>query len=175
VCDHSQSVNLGTSSGTVVAPSPCVLRAIVNLEETDTAALHRQAVVQGKPPLDRSTPTTLYVCDGRNGRGAPGARRGPADVQGSRPLTNPCQFLDKNRRGIGKSQSIWTDSKIETPNSRPGPQPPRCPVHSSGQPQRSHHDCSTRPCAVPKRESKPAITKWMPDGNAAVPSSSASK
>jgi hypothetical protein len=25
------------------------------------------------------------------------------------------QFRDKNRRGIGKSQSIWTDSKMERP------------------------------------------------------------
>jgi hypothetical protein len=28
------------------------------------------------------------------------------------------QFRDKNRRDIGKSQSIWTDSKMETPGSR---------------------------------------------------------
>jgi hypothetical protein len=27
-------------------------------------------------------------------------------------------FLDKNRRDIGKSQSIWTDSKMETAGSR---------------------------------------------------------
>jgi hypothetical protein len=33
----------------------------------------------------------------------------------------PCPssiFLDKNRRGIGKSQSIWTDSKMETAGSQ---------------------------------------------------------
>jgi hypothetical protein len=28
------------------------------------------------------------------------------------------QFRDKNRRGIGKSQSIWTDSKMETPGAQ---------------------------------------------------------
>jgi|EP01049_Picozoa_sp_SAG25_P007749 hypothetical protein len=28
------------------------------------------------------------------------------------------QLRDKNRRDIGKAQSIWTDSKVETPGSR---------------------------------------------------------
>jgi hypothetical protein len=29
------------------------------------------------------------------------------------------QFRDRNRRDIGKSQSIWTNSKMETPSSPP--------------------------------------------------------
>jgi hypothetical protein len=30
-------------------------------------------------------------------------------------------FRDQNRRGIGKSQSMWTDSKMETAGSQPEP------------------------------------------------------
>jgi hypothetical protein len=36
------------------------------------------------------------------------------------------QFRDRTRRDIGKSQSIWTDSKMETPGSPP--QPSSAPV-----------------------------------------------
>jgi hypothetical protein len=32
----------------------------------------------------------------------------------------PSIFLDKNRRDVGKSQSIWTDSKMETAGSQLG-------------------------------------------------------
>jgi hypothetical protein len=50
-------------------------------------------------------------------------------------------FLDKNRRGIGKSQPIWTDSKMETPNS------PRAPLRA---PRRSSPGSSAWPgCAAP--------------------------
>eukprot|EP01047_Picozoa_sp_COSAG01_P036357 COSAG01_NODE_2839_length_6992_cov_15.825040_3_plen_132_part_00 len=45
---------------------------------------------------------------------------------GCTELTRSClsgrfhpQFRDRNRRDIGKSQSIWTNSKMETPSSPP--------------------------------------------------------
>jgi hypothetical protein len=50
--------------------------------------------------------------------------RGPgAGLAGVRTPARPFPssiFLDKNRRDIGKSQSIWTDSKMETAGSRRG-------------------------------------------------------
>jgi hypothetical protein len=42
-----------------------------------------------------------------------------AALQRACPRFRPQKFLDKNRRDIGKSQSIWTDSKREKPGSRP--------------------------------------------------------
>jgi hypothetical protein len=41
----------------------------------------------------------------------------PWGVQPARPFPSSI-FPDKNRRDIGKSQSTWTDSKMETGGSR---------------------------------------------------------
>jgi hypothetical protein len=44
------------------------------------------------------------------------------------------QFRDKNRRDIGKSQSIFTDSKMETARSQIASRPP-CPAAASSPPR----------------------------------------
>ena len=55
-----------------------------------------------------------------NSRGVPSDTEAMGDARGAhlarrfRP-----QFRDKNRRGIGESQSAWTDSKMETARSQP--------------------------------------------------------
>jgi hypothetical protein len=50
-------------------------------------------------------------CAGRCTQPVCDARRMPEP--GEQCLLGGSIFLDKNRRGIGKSQSIWTDSKME--------------------------------------------------------------
>jgi hypothetical protein len=60
------------------------------------------------------------------------ARRGDRGLSRGHP-----QFRDKNGRGIGKSQSIWTGSKMETPGSRSHPASQGCGSRSSP-PARCH-------------------------------------
>jgi hypothetical protein len=63
-------------------------------------------------------------------------------------------FLDKNRRDIGKCQSIWTDSKMETAGSRGCDRPAACATPHScmcggctaavSQPQSAAHACPSK-------------------------------
>jgi hypothetical protein len=65
-------------------------------------------------------------------------------------------FLDKNRRDIGKSQSIWTDFKMETAGSRASaPQPSR---QASGQCASAAARCSAQPSTAAAANSAHELT-----------------
>jgi hypothetical protein len=53
-------------------------------------------------------------------RDPPGSAAGPRAAAVHWPFPSSI-FLDKNRRDIGKSQSVWTDSKMETAGSHVSP------------------------------------------------------
>jgi hypothetical protein len=101
------------------------------------------------------------ICNGNSHlvRGAGRAVAGPA--LGRRALAGRfrSQFRDKNRRDIGKSQSIWTDSKSETAGSPPRPARPGCspPAPVCGAP----NDITWTACTADRRgRQEDGRTKW---------------
>jgi hypothetical protein len=71
---------------------------------------HEQVGAFSVPVQDR--PATKHIAPWQSAARSSGWCRSPA-----RPFPSSI-FLDKNRRDIGKSQSIYTDSKTETAGSR---------------------------------------------------------
>eukprot|EP01047_Picozoa_sp_COSAG01_P038230 COSAG01_NODE_3090_length_6601_cov_5.372347_7_plen_306_part_00 len=115
-------------------------------EEQHTKAAGAQTALQSRVVVARAVGAE-YVTTGAAVMPPPLPSEGAAttDVAASacisvgapaRPFP-PSTFLDKNRRGIGKSQSIWTDSKMETagaPVSIPTPSRQRRGPHHPGAP-----------------------------------------
>jgi hypothetical protein len=99
-------------------------------------AVHRFHV-SGRPARGRWQLLLLGAATQRVDHGRMPRRRGEMQRRPARPFPSLI-FLDKNTRDIGKSQSIWTDSKMETAGSRSPRmvqriQPPQAP--------RAVHEC----------------------------------